>query len=343
MLKMGIIGMGKMGEFHAGWIRNQEGMALTALCERNPTRAKTLADQYGIAVYGDADTFLREAEIDFAVIVTTHDAHEELAVKALNAGRHVIVEKPMCMTYAGCLRMIGAAEANARHLFVHQSSRWDRDFLLLREVLDSGVLGDLLSIQSRVTLCDEGWPSWGIEGMQNPWRIKAQYGGGMLYDWGPHLVDELLLLMGREPLGVFGTLQHGVWSNEVDDYFHALLRYENGVVCQIECSNNARLPAPRWYVIGTKGTLVVKGKSEPVWNEAELLLEAPNGERSRRHIELIGVKESGIEGGFYCDLIPYLEGRIPHFVDMYEAARVVKVLEMIAQSSRECRFVAYEA
>lgn len=341
MLKLGIIGMGKMGEFHAGWIRDQDGIDLTALCERDEARADALRARYGVDVYSDVDRFLREAEIDFAVIVTTHDVHEDLTVKALNAGRHVIVEKPMCMTYAGCLRMIDAAEKNGRHLLVHQSSRWDRDFLLLREVLDSGALGDLLSIQSRVTLCDEGWPSWGIEGMKNPWRVKARYGGGMLFDWGPHLVDELLLLMKDEPMGVFGTLQNGVWSDEVDDYFHATVRYANGVVCHVECSNNARLPAPRWYVLGTKGAFVVKGKSEPIWDEAELFLEAVDGARSHRRIELIGVKESGIEGGFYRDLIPYLEGKDVPFVEMHEAARVVKVLEMIAQSSRENRFVSW--
>ncbi len=341
MLKMGILGMGKMGAFHAEWIRSQEGMQLTALATRETQRADELRAHYGVEVYEDAGRFLHEADIDFAVIVTTHDTHEALTIQALNAGHHVIVEKPMCMTYAGCLRMIAAAEANQRHLLVHQSSRWDRDFLLLREVIDSGQLGELLSIQSRVTLCDEGWPSWGIEGMKNPWRIKAAYGGGMLFDWGPHLVDEMLLLMGKEPLGVFGTLQCAVWSNEVDDYFHALLRYDNDVVCQIECSNNARLPAPRWYVIGTRGTFVVEGRREPVWNKAEWFLETPAGEKSHHAVELVGVKESGIEGGFYRELIPFLEGKQAGLVDMHEAARVVKVLEMVAQSSREQRFVSY--
>jgi predicted dehydrogenase len=331
--------MGKMGEFHAGWILNEPGMELRALCTREADRAASLRERYGVEVYTDADELLKSRDVDYVVVVTTHDSHEELSIRALNAGYHVIVEKPMCMTYAGCRRMIEAARSNGRNLFVHQSSRWDQDFLLLKQVLESGKLGKVLSIQSRVTLCDEGWPSWGIEGMRNPWRIKAEYGGGMLFDWGPHLVDEMIQLMGREPLGVFGTLQSGVWSSEVDDYFHAVLRFDNDTVCQIECSNNARLPAPRWYVIGTKGTFTVQGESVPIWSEATLSLEADDGTRRQERITLMDVKESGIEGGFYRDLIPYLEGKIEDFVGMEEAASVVKVLEAIAQSSRENRYV----
>lgn len=340
MLRMGIIGMGKMGAFHAGWMTPENQLQLTAICERNPERHALLKEQYNVPVYASLETFLQDDSIDFAVIVTPHDSHEDLTVKTLNAGKHVIVEKPMAMTYASARRMVEAAERNNRHLFVHQSSRWDRDFLLLQAVMQSGKLGDILCIQSKVTLCDEGWPSWGIQGMANPWRIKADYGGGMLFDWGPHLVDEMLLLMGRDPIGVYGILQQGVWSAEVDDYFLCVMRFENNTICQIECSNNARLPAPRWFVIGTKGTFVVHGRNEPVWTEAELLYEQ-HGEKTRERLELIGARESGIEGGFYRDLVPFLEGRVERFVSMYEASKVIRVLEAIKQSSEENRFVVF--
>jgi predicted dehydrogenase len=227
-------------------------------------------------------------------------------------------------------------------LFVHQSSRWDRDFLLLKQVIQSGKLGEILCIQSKVTLCDEGWPQWGIEGSQNPWRIKAQYGGGMLFDWGPHLVDEIMLLMGKDPIGVYGILQSGVWSKEVDDYFFAIMRYDNNVICQIECSNNARLPAPRWFVIGTKGTFIVHGKKDPVWADVEMYYQKDDGEKIHEKVELVGVTESGIEGGFYRDLVPFLEGKKKEFVSMYEASKVVKILEMIKQSSEKNQFISYK-
>jgi predicted dehydrogenase len=100
MLKMGIIGMGKMGEFHAGWMTPQNQLQLVAVCEKSEKRIADLKKKYPqLHYYTDVDEFLKKEDIDFAVVVTTHETHEELVVKVLNAGKNVIVEKPMSMTY----------------------------------------------------------------------------------------------------------------------------------------------------------------------------------------------------------------------------------------------------
>ncbi len=342
MLKMGIIGLGKMGEFHVGWMTPENQLQLVAACERNEKRVADLRKKYDFPIYTDVDELLsKHKDLDFVVIVTTHETHEDLTVKCLNSGVNVIVEKPMTMTYDSAQRMVAAAKKNGKHLFVHQSSRWDREFLLLQEVIKSGKLGKILQIESKATFCDQGWPQWGIEGAANPWRVKAKYGGGMLYDWGPHLVDQIAILMGRQPKGVYGVLQSGVWSKEVDDYFLAVLDYDD-VVCQIECSNNTRIPAPRWQVVGSKGTFYVPGKKEPFWGEVEISYIKDNGEEVVENINLVGVKESGIEGGFYRDLVPFLEGKLDKFVSMEETSNVVKVLEMIKRSSEEKRYISFD-
>jgi len=335
---LGIVGMGKMGGFHADWIAKHPRMELRAICEKNPGRLEELRKKYAVKLFQDYSAFLAE-DLDFVVVVTTNEAHEELTVAALARGRHVIVEKPMSFSYESCRRMILAAEKNQRHLFVHQSSRWDRDFLLVREAIASGLLGEVLVIQSKVMLCDQGWPAWGIEGMANPWRIKARYYGGLLFDWGPHLVDQLLLLMNRPLLGVYGQLQSGVWSTEVDDHFFAVLKFEGKTLCQIEVSNNGRIALPRWYVIGSRGTLEVKGYKEPFWDQAEMVYIRDDGKKESRVLRLHDVCESGAEGGFYEDLIPFVEGKKKSFVSMQEAAQVVRVLELIQRSSKESRFV----
>ena len=120
------------------------------------------------------------------------------------------------------------------------------------------------------------------------------------------------------------------------------LRFDDDTVCQIECSNNARLPAPRWYVIGTKGSFLVHGKKEPIWGQVEIYYEDEGGEETHERIELIDVCESGIEGGFYRDLVPFLNGEKETFVSMYEASRVVKILELIKKSSEEKRFIPFD-
>lgn len=340
-LRAGIVGMGKMGRAHAEWIMHNKEMELTALCEKNASRAEALKKSYGVDIYTDLDAFLKSG-LDLVVVVTTNEVHEMITVKALEAKTHVIVEKPMSMSYASTRRMIEAAKQNDRQIFVHQSSRWDRDYLLVRDTIRSGLIGDVLCIQSKVMFCDEGWPSWGIDGMENPWRIKAQYGGGMLFDWGPHLVDQFIQLMGENPRQVYGVVQAGVWSREVDDYFFATLGFGGDTVCQIECSNTAKQDLPRWYVSGTKGSITVKGKREPFWDEAVITYCDGYGKQRTDVIKLHDVKESGLEGGFYDELVPYLNGQIKGFVTMEQASDVVKTLELIKRSSDEKRLVDWK-
>lgn len=334
MIRVGIIGLGKMGQAHADWIINNPGMSFEAICEKNAERGQALKEKYQVKVYSDVDEFLRSAPIDLVVIVTTNEVHELLTVKALDAGKDVVVEKPMTITYESALRMAATAKRNNRKLMVHHSSRWDRDYYLVRDIISSGKIGNLLSIQSKVMLCDAFWASWGIDGMANPWRIKAEYGGGMLYDWGPHLVDQCIQLMGTTPKKVYGKLQtSGVWGSEVDDAFFAMLDFGNNVFCQIECSNNAKLDLPRWYITGTKGALLVEGKHEPFWDQAVLTyLDAYNNQRTEK-ITLGGIHESGLEGGFYEEIVPYLNGETDRFIAVEEACNVIKVLELIAKSS----------
>lgn len=341
MLKLGLVGMGKMGMAHAGWIEHNKDMELVAVCDSNPAREQFLRQKYDTEFFTDYDQFLKYGPMDIIVVVTTNDAHERLTVQALASGRDVIVEKPMSLTFESARRMVQTAEKNGRRIFVHQSSRWDRDFLLIEEVIASGKIGDLLMIQSKVMLCDAGWPSWGIDGMKNPWRIKAAYGGGMLFDWGPHLVDQMLHLCG-DPIGVFGQLQRGIWSKDVDDYFFAVFPYRNGMQFQIEVSNNSTLDMNRWFVIGTKGTFIVKGMHEPIWAKAELAYTSQNGKKVHEWLELEGVNESGMEGGFYDDLIPYLNHQTNDFITMDQAAKVIKVLEQIRLSDGERRFITFE-
>jgi predicted dehydrogenase len=338
-LKMGIVGMGKMAEFHASWMTPANQLELVAICEKNEKRIADLKQKYPVPIYHDLDAFLKE-ELDFVVVTTTNEAHAPVAIQAMEQGKNVIVEKPMAMDYASTQRMVETSERTKKHLFVHQSARWDRDFLLLKEVIKSGTLGDLLLIKQHVILCDEGWPAWGIDGMSNPWRIKGN-GGGMLYDWGPHLIDWALQLVCKEPNSVFCALQSGVWSQEVDDYCFGLMKFDNNLICQFEAGNNGRLPLDRFYVVGTKGTFTVKGKSIPTWDEAEMTFVNEKGETIHQNWELVGVKESGIEGGFYHDLVPFLEGRVPNFVSMYEASEVIKAIDLMQISNRDNRVVRW--
>lgn len=339
MLNIGIVGMGKMGAIHADLINETKELKLLAACEKNRDRIDDIRKNYQIDVCDSIDNLLDIEELDYIVIATTNETHEEIAIKAMEKGKNVIVEKPMSLNYQSTLKMIKTSEKYGKNLFVHHSRRWDRDYLLVKKTLDSDLLGDILLMQARVMLCDEGWPAWGIDGIKNPWRIKKEYGGGILLDWGAHLIDQILQLAGKDPIGIYGILQNGVWSSEVEDYFFSVLRFDSNLICQVEASNNSRISPSRWFIIGTKGTLAFRGKSTPIWDEVEIRYQKDDGTRENKTIKMEDVSE--ITKGFYNDLVLFLEGKKKDFVSMYDASKVVRVIDLIRQSSETGKFVNY--
>ena len=342
MINFGIIGMGKMGMMHANWIIENKDLNLVAVCEKNPARTEELKNKYKIDVFTDFKDLLNTPEIDFIVVATTNEFHETLTIDVLESGKNVIVEKPMSLSYESTVRMIKAAEENNRQLLVFHSQRWDRDFLMVKEYIKSGKLGRVLTIHLRVMLFGEFWAGGGIDGMKNPWRLKEKYGGGILMDWGPHLIDHLLILKGKDPVSVYGILQSGLWCNKVDDHFFATIKFDDDTICEVEASINCRIPLPRWYVIGTKGTLAVKSNLTNVWDEAEINLEKDDDFKEIQNIKIVGHPGAGLSGGFYKDFISYIEGKKDKHITMYQASKVVKILGMIKKSSLENKSILFK-
>jgi len=334
MLKIAIIGFGMQGIEHAKWINQNDGLKLIAICENNESRVGEIKNSYKVDVVTNFDEILDRKDIDYVVISTTNEFHEEYAIRALNKKKNVIVEKPMSMNYEGAQRMVKAAEINNKKLFVFHSTSWDRDFLLVKRIVNSNKLGKILSIQSRVIEFGEFWAGCGIDGMKNPWRIKKPF-GGMIGDWAPHLIEQLFLLTGKDPIGVYAITQCGIWRNEVEDHFIANIKYDNDLICQIEASNNCRLPLPRWFIIGEKGTFSMKSTLTNIWEEAEINYTTDDGEKLNEYFRLTDNVGAGLSGGFYKDLIPFLKGEKLEFVDIRRSLKGVKIIDAIRKSASE--------
>ena len=341
MINIGIIGMGRMGIIHHEFINETNGLNVIAVCDKSKKRELEVKSKHELDLYLDIDEFLSIPEIDYDVVCTTNESHEGLAIKALNKGKNVIVEKPMSTSYESALKMVKAAEKNNKSLFVHHSTLWDRDYTTIKDTIKSGILGKILVIQSRAMFWGEFWAGWGIDGMENPWRIKKEYGGGLLMDWGPHLIGQLLQIMKKEPVGVFGILQSGLWATEVPDHFSANIKFDDNIICQIEASNNCRIASPRWYVIGTKGTLTVPSFLSNVWDKIEINYEKDNGKKEIINITLVGHPGGGLEPGFYNALLQYEHGDKDAMVSMYESLSGMKIIDMIIKSSKENKYVEY--
>jgi predicted dehydrogenase len=171
-----------------------------------------------------------------------------------------VVEKPMAMTLSDAEAMLETAKQEGQLLAVFHNRHWDPDYQLLKDIINQGFVGDLMTIDSRVMTYGPEWANYGVPEFNAQWRTQAAFGGGFLSDWGPHLVEQVLDLLGEWPQSVFCQLRGQVWSEEVDDYFFVRLEFPSGKLVTLEASNNSRTPLPRWFVTGTEGTLVAKGE-----------------------------------------------------------------------------------
>jgi predicted dehydrogenase len=200
-----------------------------------------------------------DKDVDLVVVAVPGQLHTPLTIAALDAGKDVVVEKPMANTLADADLMVAAADRTGRLLTVFHNRRWDRDYELVKNLVKAGELGELLTLDSRVMTYGPEWASYGVAEFNPKWRTQAAYGGGFLTDWGPHLVYQCLEIVGEWPATVTCQLRSHLWATEVDDYFNVRLSFPSGLLATLEGSNNARIPLPRWFVVGRGGTLLAEG------------------------------------------------------------------------------------
>lgn len=262
---LGVLGVGRMGLYHCERVTQTPGLKLIAASSRAPEWTAVVRQRFSIRTYCDHRALLEDAEVDWVVIATTTAAHYEWTIEAIEHGKNLIVEKPVAPTLKESEEIFATAQQQGVLTTVYQSRRWDDDFKLVRRIIAEQTLGEVFRVESRYTDFN---PAWGAQGDANPWRLKNQYGGGLLNDWGPHLFDQLLLLFLGRPQLLLARTYSKIWSEEVDDHFWAEVTFEGGFPAFIEAANTYRLPQPRWCLVGTRGTLVVPGGDPSTWNKA---------------------------------------------------------------------------
>jgi predicted dehydrogenase len=175
--------------------------------------------------------------------------HKEIVIDALRHGKHVVCEKPVTMASADLEDMIAVAEETGRLFTVHQNRRWDPDYPTAKAVLESNALGRVFNIESRVH---------GSHGVPGDWRARKATGGGMLLDWGIHMLDQMLQLMGpRRLLSLYAQLTY-VTCEEVDDGFRVFCRFEDDITFMVEILTSNFIQLPRWYILGENGSAIMR-------------------------------------------------------------------------------------
>ncbi|MGY3750053.1 Gfo/Idh/MocA family protein [Vagococcus acidifermentans] len=246
-IKLDIIGYGGMGRYHATTIIPKEtNIMVNGVYDIDPERL-TLAEKEGFRIYSSLSQLLNDTDSEAVLIATPNDSHKELACRAMRAGKHVVCEKPVMMNSQEFAEVLDVAEETDRVFMVHQNRRWDEDFLIIRQLYQTQEIGELFQIESRVQ---------GANGIPGDWRHLKQHGGGMLLDWGVHLLDQLLFLVDSPVKSVVSELSY-VLGDEVDDGFISYITFDNGVKSLIEVGTSNFIKLPRWYVKGYSGTAVI--------------------------------------------------------------------------------------
>ncbi|MBR6147700.1 MAG: Gfo/Idh/MocA family oxidoreductase [Lachnospiraceae bacterium] len=243
-IRVGIIGFGYMGNFHLNHFREIVDLEVVSAYDIDPEKLLDAKDE-GLHVFSSLEEFLKQ-ELDLVVVATPNDSHKDLVLACLNAGKHCLCEKPVAMNIEELDEMIDCAKRNNRIFTVHQNRRWDKDFLVVKEAVASGKIGNVTTIISQ---------TFGERGICFGWRAIPEKGGGMVYDWGIHLFDQLLMLFReRKVIGVYSRLR-SILTPSVDDYFEVELEFEDDIIAHVLVGTFALQRCPRWFVFGDKGTL----------------------------------------------------------------------------------------
>jgi predicted dehydrogenase len=340
MLKLGIIGYGGMAGYHKKSLEKYNRVKVVGVYDVNPERLEVARDEQ-LKTYESKEAILKDPTIDIILVATTNEVHKELSIEAMAAGKHVICEKPVTMSSEELEEVIEAAKKYGKVFTINQNRRTNKDFVLMKRSVEAGLLGEAYVIESRVE---------GSRGMPTGWRTLKELGGGMMLDWGVHLIDQLLYMI-EEPVVSVYCKMFSIEYPAVDDNFRLTMTFKSGLTAHIEVSTNNYITHPRWYVLGTHGTLMIEdwdcnGKivrcvdKESVWEDEIVYTKAgPTKTMAPRRPEsteeIILEEPMDVEDSItlvYDGFIDAIEGKAALTITPEQALRVMKVMEAAFES-----------
>jgi predicted dehydrogenase len=250
--------LGGMGYTHGLGVQGTDGLSLTAICDTNRERLESAHEVFPEAhLHASAAEVAADPEVDVAIVATPPSTHFALALQLLRAGKHVVVEKPLCFGVAEADELIDTALANGLALSVNQNRRWDADFLTIRRAIAAGLLGDVFNVETFVG---------SFEHPCREWHSESSISGGAEFDWGAHYIDWTLQLLGGTPRLVYANGHKRVWQDVTNlDQVRVRMLWDDGREAEFLHSDVAAVRRPKFYIQGTEGTLV--GHYRPLVNE----------------------------------------------------------------------------
>ncbi|WP_448100562.1 oxidoreductase [Luteibacter jiangsuensis] len=336
-IRTGLIGYGTAGAvFHAPLIAAASGLRLDAIASR---RADEIARDFPEAkAYENPQSLVDDPDIELVAVATPNETHAALARAALEAGKHVVVDKPFTLDAGEAEALISLADAVGRKLSVFHNRRWDSDFLTVRRLVDDGRLGEIAYYEAHF---DRFRPE-----IKQGWRETEAPGAGLLYDLGAHLIDQALVLFGL-PQAVTADVTRQRAAARADDYFHVVLDYGRRRAV-LHASVLVRDPGPRYLMHGDGGSFVKYGidAQEAALREGR----RPGGEGWGEDDPALFGRFTDADGtvatidslpgrytAFYDGVAASIRDGAPLPVEAREARDVIRVIEAAQISARERR------
>jgi scyllo-inositol 2-dehydrogenase (NADP+) len=322
-IRVAVVGFGEafgVGRSHLRRIVAVPRLTATAVCDPDPTRLDAAIREFRWLRVFDSLTEMLAADVaDCYTIAVPNHLHAQLGLECLRAGKHVILEKPMCLTTQEARLLLDEARVANAMLAVYHNRRLDGSFIAVSQAVRSGQLGDVYRIELARAVVDPP-----VDG----WRTHSEQCGGPHYDWGAHLVDWLLTLAPSPPRSVAASFQHSDPAHHgLEDHVDLSIYFDSGLSASVQLATRAAAPRPAWRILGSHGGLLLRGFDDvqlEIWtcsdtHSTAIQLPVPSDARHR----------------FYENVAAHLCDGEPLLVSVHEAARVVTVLEASTRSAND--------
>lgn len=353
-INIGIVGHGFMGHEHEAMLTNMEGYHVAAISD---IREEQLLDvREGIKRYSSNEALFHDKDVDVVIIAANNNQHLDLVKQAAQAGKDIICEKPVAMNTEELDEMISVVRECGVKFTVHHQRRYDPDFQTMKNVYEKQLLGNVYMMKSSL---------YGFNGNMHDWHVYISEGGGMLFDWGVHLIDQMLFMMPEAKVTSVYADVRNIINFEVDDYFKILLKFDNGVTGEIELGTyflsdktDQKWFERHWIMGGNKGTAYVDG-FDPQGKVVRTtrLLQNVDGKRTMTAAgptRSFGAPEKGIitteelplAKTFHEDYFENYKrayaGETEFMVKIPETRRVLQLMKAVRESARLGKSVDFE-
>lgn len=339
-IRVGIAGLGRSGKLmHYAALKNNPAYKIAAVADPDDTRTREIAEETGCLSFNSVEAMAESGACDLIVVATPSSAHFEDASTVLGSGISCIVEKPMAASFEEAQSLVRLAEERGVHLFVHHQHLFYDEYNHFKEVLDSGVLGELFQIRA----------FWGGFSRRSDWQTLKKNGGGQLNNTCPHALSVVLPLLGEPVAFAYADLRNVKDAGDAEDHVQIFLETESGKTADITVTGACAYPLPRWMLLGSTGTLVSDGENSSVKSFdprkvaslevrdfAPALVGAP-AEQLPWTETVRPTRPEGLPGAFHENVAQVMLNRAAPVVSACDALEVMRVLEMCRNAAENKR------